>query len=84
MKLTFKDIEERGLLLYKYIRGSQAYGTNTPESDRDEGGIFIAPQEWIDGLGFDYSDEISDEKHDSSVKYRKILFYMFFEVHRTC
>ena len=64
MKLTFKDIEERGLLLYKYIRGSQAYGTNTPESDRDEGGIFIAPQEWIDGLGFDYSDEISDEKHD--------------------
>ena len=65
MKLTFKDIEERGLLLYKYIRGSQAYGTNTPESDRDEGGIFIAPQEWIDGLGFDYSDEISDEKHDT-------------------
>lgn len=65
MKLTFKDIEDRGLLLYKYIRGSQAYGTNTPESDQDEGGIFIAPQEWVDGLGFDYSEEISDEKHDT-------------------
>ena len=65
MKLTFKDIEDRGLLLYKYIRGSQAYGTNTPESDQDEGGIFIAPQEWIDGLGFDYSEEVSDEKHDT-------------------
>ena len=65
MKLTFKDIEDRGLLLYKYIRGSQAYGTNTPESDQDEGGIFIAPQEWIDGLGFDYSEEISDDKHDT-------------------
>lgn len=65
MKLTFKDIEDRGLLLYKYIRGSQAYGTNTPESDQDEGGIFIAPQEWVDGLGFDYVEEISDEKHDT-------------------
>ena len=65
MKLTFKDIEDRGLLLYKYIRGSQAYGTNTPESDQDEGGIFIAPQEWVDGLGFDYSEEISDKKHDT-------------------
>ena len=65
MKLTFKDIEDRGLLLYKYIRGSQAYGTNTPESDQDEGGIFIAPQEWLDGLGFDYSEEVSDEKHDT-------------------
>ena len=40
MKLTFKDIEERGLLLYRYVRGSQAYGTNTPESDQDEGGIY--------------------------------------------
>ena len=65
MKLTFKDIEDKGLLLYKYIRGSQAYGTNTPDSDQDEGGIFIAPQEWVDGLGFDYSEEVSDEKHDT-------------------
>jgi predicted nucleotidyltransferase len=64
-KLTFKDIEERGLLLYKYIRGSQAYGTNTPESDQDEGGIFIAPQEWLDGLGLDYMEEVSDDKHDT-------------------
>jgi predicted nucleotidyltransferase len=65
MKLTFKDIEERGLLLYRYVRGSQAYGTNTPESDQDEGGIFIAPQEWVDGLGFDYAEEVSDDKHDT-------------------
>ena len=65
MNLTFKDIEERGLLLYRYVRGSQAYGTNTTESDQDEGGIFIAPQEWVDGLGFDYAEEVSDEKHDT-------------------
>ena len=65
LKLTFKDIEDKGLLLYKYIRGSQAYGTNTPESDQDEGGVFIAPQEWVNGLGFDYMEEVSDEKHDT-------------------
>lgn len=65
MKLTFKDIEDRGLLLYRYIRGSQAYGTNTPESDQDEGGIFIAPQDWVEGLGFDYMEEVSDDKHDT-------------------
>lgn len=65
LKLTFKDIEDKGLLLYKYIRGSQAYGTNTPESDQDEGGIFIAPQEWVNGLGFDYMEEVLDEKHDT-------------------
>ena len=68
MKLTFKDIEERGLLLYRYVRGSQAYGTNTPESDQDEGGIFIAPQEWIDGLGFDYAEEISDGFYKFTVR----------------
>ena len=65
LKLTFKDIEDRGLLLYKYIRGSQAYGTNTPDSDQDEGGVFIAPQEWVNGLGFDYMEEVSDSKHDT-------------------
>jgi predicted nucleotidyltransferase len=65
MRLAFKDIEDRGLLLYKYIRGSQAYGTNTPDSDQDEGGVFIAPQEWVDGLGFDYKDEVTDERHDT-------------------
>ena len=32
------------------------------------------------------NDNMSDEifVDYSSVKYRKILFYMFFEVHRTC
>lgn len=64
MKLTFKDIEDKGLLLYKYIRGSQVYGTNTNDSDTDIGGIFICPNEQLLDLGFDYQNEISDEKHD--------------------
>lgn len=65
MKLTFKDIEEKGLLLYKYIRGSHVYGTNVETSDIDEGGIYIAPNSQLLDLGFDYQDEISDEKHDT-------------------
>lgn len=64
-KLTFQDIRDRGLLLYEYIRGSQAYGMATPTSDEDRGGIFIAPQEQLLGLGFDYQDEVSDDKHDT-------------------
>ena len=65
MKLTFKDIEEKGLLLYKYIRGSQVYGTNIETSDEDYGGIFIAPNTQLLDLGFDYQNEISDDKHDT-------------------
>lgn len=65
MKLTFKDIEDKGLLLYRYIRGSHSYGTNISTSDVDEGGIYIVPTEQLIGLGLDYQDEISDEKYDT-------------------
>ena len=56
MKLTFKDIEEKGLLLYKYQRGSKVYGTNLPTSDDDFGGVYIAPKDQLLDLGFDYQD----------------------------
>ena len=65
MKLNFKDIEEKGLLLYKYIRGSHVYGTNTETSDIDEGGIYICPNDQLLDLGFDYQNEVCDEKHDT-------------------
>ena len=38
-KYTFDDIRNNGWLLYEYVRGSVAYGTNTPESDEDHGGV---------------------------------------------
>lgn len=63
-KYTFDDIERENLLLYRYIRGSQAYGTATPESDYDEGGVFMAPAEQLIGLGFDYQEQIADDKND--------------------
>ena len=40
MKYTFENIRERGLLLYEYVRGSQAYGLSLPTSDEDTGGVF--------------------------------------------
>jgi predicted nucleotidyltransferase len=61
-KLTLQDITDKGLLLYHYIRGSQAYGTSIPESDEDYGLIYVAPNEKLLGLGLDYQEEILDEK----------------------
>lgn len=62
--LTFEDIEQEGLLLYKYVRGSVAYGINTEKSDEDIGGVYMQPVETLCGLGFDYCDEIKDTKGD--------------------
>lgn len=65
-KLTFKEIEDKGLLIYKYIRGSHAYGLNLPTSDMDEGGVYIEPIESLLGLGYDYQDQINDETNDTT------------------
>lgn len=64
-KLTFQDIRERNLLLYEYVRGSVAYGTNVESSDRDTGGVFLEPIEQILGLGLDFQEQIEDEKGDT-------------------
>ena len=37
-------------LIYKIYAGSKMYGTNTPESDTDFGGIFIPNKDYIIGL----------------------------------
>jgi len=63
-KYSLEDIRNEGLLLYEYIRGSQAYGTNVASSDEDRGLIYIAPENKLLGLGFDYQEEILDEKGD--------------------
>lgn len=64
-KYTFNDIREKGLLIYEYMRGSHMYGTNTPESDEDYGGIYMSPAEQLLGLGLDYQSEIHDETNDT-------------------
>lgn len=65
-KYTFDDIRERNLLLYEYVRGSTLYGLNTPDSDVDTAGVFLAPAEQLLGLGLDYQEDISDERHDTT------------------
>lgn len=63
--LDFKTIRDRGLLLYEFIRGSKCHGIDTPLSDTDMGGVYMAPAEQLIGLGLDYQDQVSDEKHDT-------------------
>jgi len=67
MAETFESIQEKGLLIYRYIRGSHAYGLEKPDgtSDVDEGGVYIAPNEQIMGLPSNYQEEVSDERHDT-------------------
>jgi len=78
-KYGFKEIEDLGLLLYRYVRGSHAYGTQLPGgvSDIDEGGVFLEPANQVIGLGLDFQDQIQDEKHDkvwySLKKYLNLL-----------
>lgn len=60
--MTINQIEEKGLLIYKVIRGSHAYGTSLPTSDTDYSGIYIQPFDDILGLG--YQDQASDAKND--------------------
>lgn len=64
--LTFDDIDKEGLLLYKYKRGSLAQGTFIEgKSDIDTCSVYLALPDQLLGLGFDYQDEVSDEKHDN-------------------
>ena len=65
-KLTFDDIRNNGLLLYEFIRGSKCHGIDTPTSDTDMGGVYMAPVEQLIGLGIDYQDQVSDDKHDTT------------------
>ena len=58
-----KSPEAKPLLLV--IRGSHAYGTNVETSDTDYAGVFI--QNIDDILGFDYTEQINDDKNDTVI-----------------
>lgn len=64
---TVQEIENKGIA-YKFIRGSQLYGTALPDgkSDIDYGGVYIAPTEILLGLPENYEPQVSDEKHDTT------------------
>jgi predicted nucleotidyltransferase len=64
--MTIKDIEERGMIGYKYMAGSHSQNLAGPDSDVDYHGVYFAGIDSILGLGDDYQEEVSDEKHDET------------------
>ena len=64
--MTIKDIEEKGMIAYKYMAGSHSQNLNGPDSDVDYHGVYFTDFAKLIGLGNDYEEEISDEKHDET------------------
>ena len=48
--------------LFIVVRGSHAYGTNIETSDIDYSGIYV--QSTVDILGFNYREQVNDDKND--------------------
>lgn len=67
-KLTYEEVEnDKQILLYKYIRGSHAYGLQKPDgsSDVDTALVYLEPMEQLLGLGLDWQDQVSDKRQDN-------------------
>ena len=63
--MTIKDLENNGLIIYKYYRGSYAQGTYIEGvSDKDIGGIFILPKNYLYGLECEYIPQVANETND--------------------
>jgi hypothetical protein len=69
--IDYNYLKENNLILFEAIVGSQAYGTNTPESDIDKKFIYILPKENI--LGFDYIDQIKVNDDHSGWEVKRFL-----------
>lgn len=79
--MKHEDIEKNKI--FEFIRGSQAYGTNTPESDEDIGGVVMPTKEIILGVKkFDVLDSWKDEqgnKIDKSMYNMNKAFDLFID-----
>ena len=62
----FEKIRNDGRLLYHVLRGSHLYNLATETSDYDYSGIYLCEPKELVGLGFDYVDQISDNRHDNT------------------
>lgn len=54
------------MIAYKYMAGSHSQNLFGPDSDVDYHGVYFAGIDSILGLGDDYQEEVSDEKHDET------------------
>ena len=75
MNMNFDIIRADGRLLYEYIRGSQLYNLNTPDSDVDTSGVYVCTREELLGslpgtdtarFGNSYKAQVSDSRHDNT------------------
>jgi len=65
--MTIKDIENKGMIAYKYMAGSYSQNLYTEGvSDIDYHGVYFTDFTKLIGLGNDYEEEVSDEKHDET------------------
>ena len=71
--MNIQELKNSDLMIFEYVRGSHMYGTNTPKSDIDMGGLFVVPNnEWLSL--FNPSQEIKDERGDN--QYLEIKKYL--------
>ena len=73
---TLERVRETDLLLFDAVSGSHAYGTQTPNSDTDRRGIFVAPDSYHAGM--DPIEQVADEKNDE-VYYELTRFFQLLE-----
>lgn len=75
-EFTLSRIREPELLLFDVVSGSHAYGTQTPLSDTDRRGLFIAPDSFHAGM--ETIEQVSDIKNDE-VYYELTRFFQLLE-----
>jgi hypothetical protein len=73
-QITHEYLVENGLILFETIIGSQAYGTQTPESDIDKKFVYILPIDHILGMG--YTKQINVNKDYTGWELNRFLELM--------
>lgn len=59
---SIDDLKQEDCIVLEALSGSRAYGLDTPQSDTDIKGVYIAPPSWF--FCFNPVDQISNEKND--------------------
>jgi predicted nucleotidyltransferase len=75
-EFTLDRVRAGEFLLFDAISGSHAYGTQTPKSDSDRRGIFVAPDSFQAGM--ESIEQVADEKNDE-VYYELTRFFQLLE-----
>lgn len=73
-KITYEYLVENDLILFETIIGSQAYGTQTPESDVDKKFVYILPPDYILGTG--YVEQLNVNKDYTGWEIKRFLELM--------